>query len=87
MQAREHAGSRTIYYFGSLDYAFVFYSGRDVKFVSTHDLPELIVGFEEQWPLMPALFRAHYRLVLRSNPTELDGSGRLLLLQRSDVVP
>ncbi|MBV8358201.1 MAG: glycosyltransferase family 39 protein, partial [Deltaproteobacteria bacterium] len=34
MEAHERAGSRTIYYFGSLDYAFVFYSGRDVKYVS-----------------------------------------------------
>jgi hypothetical protein len=42
------------------------------------------VGSEEQWPLMPANFRSHYRMVLRSNPTELDGSGRLLLLVRTD---
>ncbi|MBV8360813.1 MAG: hypothetical protein JO189_23185, partial [Deltaproteobacteria bacterium] len=85
MQARERAGLRTIYYFGSLDYAFVFYSGRDVKYVSVDAPPELIVGSEEQWPLMPANFRAHYRVVLRSNPTELDGSGRLLLLRRTDA--
>jgi len=85
MQVRERAGLRTVYYFGSLDYAFVFYSGRDVKFVSVDAPPELIVGSEEQWPLMPANFRAHYRIVLRSNPTELDGSGRLLLLRRTDA--
>jgi 4-amino-4-deoxy-L-arabinose transferase-like glycosyltransferase len=85
LQARERAGSRTIYYFGSLDYAFVFYSGRDAKFVSVDDPLELIVGSEEQWPLMPANFRARYRAVLRSNPTELDGSGRLLLLRRIDT--
>ncbi|MBV8055594.1 MAG: glycosyltransferase family 39 protein [Deltaproteobacteria bacterium] len=85
MQASERAGLRTIYYFGSLDYAFVFYSGRDVKFASLNAPPELIVGSEEQWPLMPSNFRAHYRMVLRSNPTELDGSGRLLLLRRTDA--
>lgn len=85
IQARERADLRTIYYFGSLDYAFVFYSGRDVKFVSVDDPPDLIIGPEEQWPLMPADFRAHYHVVLRSNPTELDGSGRLLLLRRTDA--
>jgi hypothetical protein len=85
IQAGERAGARTIYYFGSLDYAFVFYSRRDIKFISAHDHPELIVGSEEQWPLMPANFRLHYRVALRSNPTELDGSGRLLLLRRTDV--
>ena len=87
IRVRDRAASRTIYYFGSLDYAFVFYSGGDVKFVSGHDFPELIVGSEEQWPLMPSNFRAHYRVVLRSNPTDLDGSGRLLLLCRNAVAP
>jgi len=82
---RERAGSQTIYYFGSLDYAFVFYSGRDVKFVSVDAPPELITGSEEQWPLMPANFRVHYRVLLRSDPTELDGSGRLLLLRRTNA--
>jgi len=84
-QFAEQAGTRTIYYFGSLDYAFVFYSRRDVMFVSVDDPPELVVGSEEEWPLMPAKFRAHYHVVLRSNPTELDGSGRLLLLSRTGL--
>jgi 4-amino-4-deoxy-L-arabinose transferase-like glycosyltransferase len=83
VQAQELAGSRTIYYFGGLDYGFIFYSGRDVKFASVDHPPELIVGSEEQWPLMPASFRGHYRALLRSNPTELDGTGRLLLLSRT----
>jgi hypothetical protein len=81
------AKSQTIEYFGSLDYAFVFYSGRNVKFVSTRDAPALVAGLEEQWPLMPAAFRADYRVVLRSNPTDLDGSGRMLLLQRTSARP
>jgi hypothetical protein len=85
VRARELGGSRTIYYFGSLDYAFVFYSGRDVKFVSVDDPPDLIVGSEEQCLLMPANFCARYRALLRSNPTELDGSGRLLLLRRTST--
>ena len=83
-QAAERAGSQPIYYFGSLDYAFVFYSARDVKFVAVSDPPEFIVGSEEQWPLMPANFRTRYHVVLRSAPTELDGSGRLILLCRTE---
>ncbi len=86
IQAEQDAGTATIYYFGSLDYGFVFYGGRDVKFVSVDQPPELIVGSEEQWPLMPADFRSQYRTVLRSNPTELDGSGRLLLLSRTRYI-
>jgi len=81
-RAEALAGSTSIYYFGSLDYAFVFYSRRDVKFVGRHDAPGLIVGREEQWPLLPADVRARYSLLQRSNPTELDGSGRLLLLRK-----
>jgi 4-amino-4-deoxy-L-arabinose transferase-like glycosyltransferase len=84
VQARERAGPRGFYYFGSLDYAFIFYSRRDVKLVSVDAPPEMLVGSEEQWPLMPANFRKHYHVALRSNPTELDGSGRLLLLSRTD---
>jgi 4-amino-4-deoxy-L-arabinose transferase-like glycosyltransferase len=79
------AKSQTVEYFGSLDYAFVFYSGRDVKFVSVRDAPVLVVGLEEQWPLMPPAFRVNYRIVLRSNPTDLDGSGRMLLLRRTNA--
>lgn len=84
IQASQRAGSQTIYYFGSLDYGFVFYSGRDVKFASVTNPPALIVGSEEEWPLMPAHFRSQYHVALRSHPTEVDGTGRLLLLSRTD---
>ena len=83
LQARQYMNDDSVYYFGSLDYGFIFYSGRDVKFISVNTPPESIVGSEEQWPLMPADFRRQYHVVLRSNPTELDGSGRLLLLRRT----
>jgi 4-amino-4-deoxy-L-arabinose transferase-like glycosyltransferase len=85
-QTRIIAGSATVGYFGSLDYAFAFYSGRNIQFVSAHEraLPGMIVGPEEQWPLMPPSFRSHYHVILCSNPTELDGSGQLLLLRASD---
>jgi 4-amino-4-deoxy-L-arabinose transferase-like glycosyltransferase len=85
LRTRELAASQPIYYFGSIDYAFVFYSGGEVKLVSAYETPLLVVGSEEQWPLMPVNFRARYRVLLRSNPTELDGSGRLILLRRTDT--
>jgi 4-amino-4-deoxy-L-arabinose transferase-like glycosyltransferase len=83
LQARQYMNDESVYYFGSLDYGFIFYSGRDVKFISVNTPLESIVGSEEQWPLMPADFRRQYHVVLRSNPTDLDGSGRLLLLRRT----
>jgi 4-amino-4-deoxy-L-arabinose transferase-like glycosyltransferase len=85
VQAAERTGGPAINYFGSVDYGFVFYSGRDVNLVDAHELPPLIVGPEEEWPLMPSNFRSHYRIILRSNPTDMDGTGRLVLLRRTDA--
>jgi 4-amino-4-deoxy-L-arabinose transferase-like glycosyltransferase len=82
VRTAEFAKSQGMEYFGSLDYAFVFYSKRDVKYVSIHDTPAFVVGLEEQWHLVPAAFRANYDVVLRSDPTDLDNSGRMVLLRR-----
>jgi 4-amino-4-deoxy-L-arabinose transferase-like glycosyltransferase len=82
-RARVLAAGETIGYFGSLDYAFAFYSGRNIHFVTAreHPFPVMMVGPEGQWGLMPPAIRDHYHAVLRSNPSELDGTGCLLLMQ------
>ncbi|HJU10175.1 MAG TPA: glycosyltransferase family 39 protein [Candidatus Binataceae bacterium] len=82
-EVRQRAGAQPVYYFGSLDYGYIFYSGSDVRFVSVDHPPALLVGSEEQWRLMPTNFRRRYQVLLRSNPTELDGSGQLILLGRT----
>ncbi|HKV56298.1 MAG TPA: glycosyltransferase family 39 protein [Candidatus Binataceae bacterium] len=81
------ASGQAVGYVGGIDYAFAFYSGRNLKLVSPRDPepPALIVSPEEQWSLMPPNFRAHYATILRSNPTDLDGTGRMLLLKRSEA--
>jgi 4-amino-4-deoxy-L-arabinose transferase-like glycosyltransferase len=85
-QADNLAESLPLYWFGSLDYAFVFYSGRDVKLVGRRDKPALMVGREEEWRLLPPDLRTGYKVVLTSNPTDLDNSGRLILLKRHDAL-
>lgn len=73
-------------YFGSLDYGFAFYSGRNIRFVSPRDpdAPALIVSPQDDWNLANPDTRGHFAIIQRSNPTNLDGSSPLLLLRRVD---
>jgi hypothetical protein len=82
----EIADARSIGYLGSLDYAFIFYSRRDVNLVSPGAIqaPEFIVSSEHDWNLAPADVRDHFVTILRSHPTNPDGTGRMLLLRRTD---
>ncbi|MGH7879195.1 MAG: hypothetical protein ACREQD_06820, partial [Candidatus Binataceae bacterium] len=82
--ARELAGRNPVGYFGNLDYGFAFYNGRDLQLTIPLDAngPTLLVSPEDDWKLVAPRLSVNYRVVLRSNPTELDGSGRMLLLQR-----
>jgi 4-amino-4-deoxy-L-arabinose transferase-like glycosyltransferase len=80
------AHGSTVGYFGNLDYGFAFYSGRNIDFVSPRDpnAPVLIVSPQDDWNLVGPSLRARFQIVLRSNPTNLDGSSPLLLLKRID---
>jgi hypothetical protein len=82
--ARRLAGPDAVGYFGNLDYGFAFYNGRDLRLTSPldADAPRLIVSPEDDWKLVSPRLSADYTVLLRSNPTQLDGSGRMLLLQR-----
>jgi len=83
-RAIQIAGAQGFGYFGNLDYAFAFYSGGELRLTSPRDAdaPELIVSPEDDWKLVPPRMRDRYAIVMRGNPTDLDGSGRMLLLRR-----
>jgi 4-amino-4-deoxy-L-arabinose transferase-like glycosyltransferase len=83
VNARRIAGASPVGYFGNLDYDFAFYNGRDLKLTSPIDpaAPALIVSPEDDWKLVAPRLSDNYVIVLRSNPTALDGSGRMLLLR------
>jgi 4-amino-4-deoxy-L-arabinose transferase-like glycosyltransferase len=83
-EVRGAAGSSTVGYFGNLDYDFAFYNGRDLTLTTPLDPngPAMLVSPEDDWKLVPRRLSIKYRTVLRSNPTDLDGSGRMLLLER-----
>ncbi len=76
-------------YFGSLDYGFAFYSGRNIDFVTPRDpnAPALIVCPEDDWNLVGPDLRSRFEIILRSPPTNLDGTSPLLLLHRLGAPP
>jgi 4-amino-4-deoxy-L-arabinose transferase-like glycosyltransferase len=77
------AGANPIGYIGSLDYDFAFYSGRNVRFVTTLAAPyEYVVCSEDDFRLLGPRMRAEYERVAISNPTAFDGTSRMLLLRR-----
>jgi hypothetical protein len=77
------ANGAPIGYFGSLDYGFAFYSGRNIAFITSRDSTfDYVVCSENDYRLMWPAMRARFAVVLRSNPTDFDGSGQMLLLKR-----
>ena len=71
-------------YLLDMDYDVAFYSQRTIPIVLPKDADKLdyLVCWENIWAQEPASEQAHYQVIMTSNPTELDGSGRMLLLRR-----
>jgi len=86
---RRIADGASVGYFGNLDYDFAFYNGRDLRLTTPLDPtgPALLVSPEEDWKLVAPRLRDNYTVVLRSHPTDPDGSGRMLLLRRQSPAP
>lgn len=76
-------------YLLDIDYDVAFYSRRTIPIVSFKDpnKPDYLLCWESIWAQAPANVRNEYQIVMTSNPTELDGSGRILLLKRTAPVP
>jgi hypothetical protein len=83
------ANGQPIGYWGSLDYDFAFYSGRNIQFVTKPDADfDYVVSSEDDYKLMWRAMRARYETVLRSGPTDFNGTGQMILLRRvSSLVP
>ena len=77
------ADGRPIGYWGSLDYDFAFYSGRNIQFVTKPDsAADYVVTSEDDYKLMWPAMRARYETILRSGPSDFNGTGQMLLLHR-----
>jgi 4-amino-4-deoxy-L-arabinose transferase-like glycosyltransferase len=77
------AGTDPVGYWGSLDYDFAFYSGRNIQFVTKPDTQiDLVVSSEDDYKLMWPAMRARYEIILRSGPSDFNGTGQMMLLRR-----
>lgn len=82
------ANGSPVGYWGSLDYDFAFYSGRNIQFVTKPDAQvDFVVSSEDDYKLMWPVMRARYEMVLRSGPTDFDGTGQMILLKRIGSTP
>ncbi len=80
------ADGKPVGYWGSLDYDFAFYSGRNIQFVTRPNTQiQFIVSSEDDAKLMWPATRARYASVLRSGPTDFDNTGQMVLLKRIDA--
>lgn len=80
------AGAEPIGYIGGINYGFAFYSGRNLRLVTTRATPyQYVVCPEYGFRLLGPRTRAAYTRVAVSNPIAFDGAGRILLLRRVAV--
>src|SRR5260370_32581469 len=80
-------GTHSMGYFGSLDYAFAFYGGRDIHYVTGRDPnpPDYVVSTYDGYKLMPPAMSQRYSVVIESRPTDLDNTGQMFLLKLTAV--
>jgi 4-amino-4-deoxy-L-arabinose transferase-like glycosyltransferase len=77
-------GSHDVAYLGVLNYDVAFYSGCNIPIDTIFDktLPEYLITGGDYVDSLPDSIRRDYSVVLRSNPTELDGTAPVVLLKR-----
>ncbi len=80
------AGARTVAHFGSTNFDVAFYSVREILMESPGQAhaADYFICWRRDYGLLPKVARRQFSIALMSGPTALDGSGRMLLLQRAD---
>lgn len=80
------AGARTMAHFGSTNFDVAFYSVREILMESPGQAhaADYFICWRRDYGLLPEVARRQFSIALMSGPTALDGSGRMLLLQRAD---
>jgi len=79
----------SVAYLGALNYDFAFYSGRIIPIATNAEAAtsDYLLMWADTYPLLSPTARSNYPIVLRSGPTDLDGSGGMLLLKRTASSP
>ncbi|HVB80948.1 MAG TPA: glycosyltransferase family 39 protein [Candidatus Binataceae bacterium] len=82
-EAMNIVGTHSVGYMGALNYDVAYYSERNLPVVSiwSGPRPDFLIAWREEFLRLPPSMRAQFRAVLLSHPTELDGSGGMVLLQ------
>src|ERR1700730_8116969 len=82
-EAMNIVGTHSVGYMGALNYDVAFYSERNLPVVSiwSGPRPDYLIAWREEFLRLPPSMREQFRAVLLSHPTELDGSGGMVLLQ------
>jgi 4-amino-4-deoxy-L-arabinose transferase-like glycosyltransferase len=82
-EAMEIVGTSTVGYMGALNYDVAYYSRRDLPVVSiwSGPRPDFLIAWREEFMRLPPSVREQFRAVLLSHPTELDGTGGMVLLR------
>jgi 4-amino-4-deoxy-L-arabinose transferase-like glycosyltransferase len=82
-------GGESAAYLGGIDYQVAFYSGREIPVLGPADrqAARFLFCWQSVYDSLPSQARTRYAIVLTSNPTELDGTGAMLLLRREDGPP
>ncbi len=80
-------GSNRVGYLGALDYDVAFYSAKVIPIVhlTDPDLPDYLICWQTIYRRLPEEQKARFAVALTSNPTELDGSGAMVLLRRTTL--
>jgi hypothetical protein len=82
-EAMNIVGTHSVGYMGALNYDVAFYSERNLPVVSiwSGPRPDYLIAWREEFLRLPPSMREQFRAVLLSHPTELDGSGGMVLLR------
>ena len=82
-------GHERVGYLGALDYDIAFYSGMNIPIIHPHDpdFPNYLICWTAIYRSMPTAMRKKYAIVITSNPTSLDGTGKMVLMRRTTLAP
>jgi Dolichyl-phosphate-mannose-protein mannosyltransferase len=82
-EALHIVGHHTVGYMGALNYDVAFYSNRNMPIVSIWNgpRPDFLIAWRMDYMRLPPSIRSQLSAVLLSHPTELDGSGGMVLLR------
>lgn len=84
VQAMKIVDGSSVGYLDALNYDVAFYSRRTIPIVWQRDpdLPEYLIAWSTLFDALPASKRSRFELIMKSNPTSLDGTDEMILVHQ-----